>query len=394
MRIEHIEVINLLFRYAPGTGFRYAGGQATGRVTSLIKVRCEGGLTGWGSVYSHPDLVRMIVEGQLAPVLLGRDAREVETLWEMMYGLTRWYGRKGVALSALGGVDMALWDLRGKHQGQPLWQLLKAPRDAVPAYASALLWREDLTDLETEAARHVSNGFRRMKMRLGGGEAYDVPALEVVQKGAGKGAEVLVDGSQRYTLAEAVQLVGVLAEKKVFWFEEPFPPEAIDDFTALRREAGLPLAAGENEFGLQGFRELARAGAVDILQPDACRTGGITESLQVFALAREHSLRVAPHTWSDAIALLANAHLVAAHSNGITVEVDQTGNPFIDQLIPGGLTVRDGLLHLPQAPGLGVEPDPKILAEYQMPAGELVPDGSYSDMMFGVEYLPPDFRKN
>jgi len=386
MRIATIDVLNLRFAYPGGAGFRYAGGVCSGRVTSLVRVHTECGKTGWGSAYSHPELVRIVVEGHLRPLLLGADPREVEALWQRMYALTRWYGRKGAAVSALGALDTAFWDLRGQALGKPVYALLGGERRRVPAYASALLWRDRFDDLAAEAARHVDNGFRRMKMRLGRGPDYDEQALVAVRRGAGGRAEIMVDGSMRYDLAGAERLGKLLAANGVFWFEEPFAPEDIDSFAALRKRVTVPIAAGENEFGLQGFRELLRAGAVDIAQADASRCGGISEVVKVGRLAAEHGCRLAPHSWSDAVAIVANAHVVAALGNAVTVEVDQTGNPFVENLLAAPLRVVDGHLTLSDAPGLGIEIDPAVIENLTLPSGQPLPDGSYSDMAFGTAF--------
>jgi L-alanine-DL-glutamate epimerase-like enolase superfamily enzyme len=387
MRIADIEVIDLRFDYPPGGGFSYAGGVCTGRLTTLIRVTTQCRQIGWGSVYSHPELVRVIVEGHLRPMLLGADPTEVEALWQRMYRLTRWYGRKGAAMSALGGLDTAFWDLRGKAAGKPVHALLGAARTRVPAYASALLWQERVEALAEEAARHVENGFRRMKMRLGRGWDYDCAALDAVQRGVQGRAEIMVDGSMRYDLAGAERLAARLAAKGVFWFEEPFEPEDIDSFAALRARVAVPIAAGENEFGAQGFRELLRAGAIDIAQADASRCGGISEVVRVGRMAAEAGCRLAPHSWSDAIAITANAHVVAALDNAVTVEVDQTGNPFVETLLETPLRVEDGHIALTQAPGLGIEVSPAALAALTVPPGRPIGDGSYSDMAFGPRYL-------
>ena len=178
MKIRDIEVVTLRFEYPPGAGFRYAGGYCTARASSLVRVHTDEGISGIGSVYSHPDLVRLIVEGQLAPMVRGEDPLSVEALWESNYRLTRWYGRKGAAMSAIGGVDMALWDIRGKVEGKPVCELLGAKRDRVPAYASALLWRDDPAELGEEAKGHLDRGFRAMKTRLGRNFAYDRDGLQ------------------------------------------------------------------------------------------------------------------------------------------------------------------------------------------------------------------------
>jgi len=351
---------------------------------------------GWGASYAYPDIVRIIIEKHLAPHLTGADAGDVEGLWDKMYSLTRWYGRKGAAISALGALDIAFWDLRGKSTGQPLYRLLGGERDRVPAYASGLFWKEDMGELEREAACHVKNGFRRVKTRLGRNREYDIAALEAIGRGIGREVEIMVDGSHRYSLAAAEQMGKILETHRAFWFEEPFAPEEIDSYTALRRKISIPLAAGENDFGVQGFREMLRAGAIGIAQPDACRAGGITECARIGRMAASFEVGIATHTWSDAVALMANAHLVAAMPNGITVEVDRTGNPFIDDLLMEPLRIEDGELRLPDAPGLGIEVNEKALEALRLPRDQAIPDGNYSDLIFGAEYFstPPPYEAN
>lgn len=389
MRIVDVEVINLCYQYPPADRFVFAGGIATGRLTTLVKVHTDSHAVGYGSTYSHPALVRTVVDQQIKPFLVGEDPTEVEALWDLMYRITRWYGRKGTAISALGAVDMALWDLRGKARGMSVAALLGADRNEVPAYASALLWKDDPEQLGDEAARYVEQGFRCVKMRLGRNEDYDAAAVRAVRRAVGHHVDVIVDGSMRYSPEQARTIAGVLNEQGVFWFEEPFPPEEIEHFVALRKESRVPLAAGENEFGVQGFGELLRASALDIVQPDVCRTGGITETYRIGQLAARSKVRVATHTWSDAIALAGNMHVIAALTNGLTVEVDRTGNPFIDRMLVEPLEVRDGMLRVPDGPGLGIEVDEQAIAPYILPPDVALPDGNYSDMVFGREYFRP-----
>jgi D-galactarolactone cycloisomerase len=328
-----------------------------------------------------------MIEKHLTPLLLGDDPTATETLWDKMYMLTRWYGRKGVAISTLGALDIAFWDLKGKALGKPVYKLLGGERAYSPAYASGLFWHDDVTALEQEARRHRDRGFHRVKTRLGRSEEYDLAALAAIRRGVGRDGDILVDGSHHYDLETATKMGKALAAENVFWFEEPFPPEEIDNYMALRPRLTVPLAAGENDFGVQGFREMLRAGALDIAQPDVCRAGGITECLRIGRMAADTDVRIATHTWSDAIALIANAHLVAALPNGVTVEVDQTGNPFIDELLIEPLRIRDGLLHLSDAPGLGVEVNMESLRRLALPSERTIPDGNYSDLIFGAQYL-------
>lgn len=380
MKIERLETINLLFDYEQG--FTYAGGTCTGRLTSLVIVHTDTHHIGIGSAYSHPGIVHLIVQGQLEPLLKGEDPTNVEALWEKMYRITRWYGRKGAAMSALGALDTAFWDLRGKALGKPVWSLMGGDNPNCPAYASALLWK-DVPELAEEAAGLIDRGFRRVKMRLGRVEEYDAGAVRAVREAIGDEHDLMVDGSMRYDVESAQSLAKILEENNVFWYEEPFEPEDIDSFVDLRGRINVSLAAGENEFGLQGFRELIRVGALDIVQPDASRCGGISEVKRVADLAHSANLRVATHSWSDAVAVIANAHVISAVENGITVEIDQTGNPFVEELLVEPLQVTGGRLTLSDAPGLGIELKPETIEQYRMPDPLQIPDGVYSDMVFG-----------
>ena len=390
MRIRDVEVVALCFTYPPEQAFQFAGGLCTGRLSCLIKVHTDDGSVGLGSVYSHPDVARTVVEEQLLDFLVGEDPTNVERLWDRMYSITRWYGRKGAAMSALGGVDMALWDLRGKAAGKPVYQLLGAKRDRVKAYASALLWKDDPAELGEEARRHVANGYRAVKTRLGRNYEYDSAGIRILREAVGPDVRIQVDGNARYSLDQVRRMLPEFREADVFWLEEPFTPEDVDNYLALRPDLnGIPLAAGENDFGLQGFRELIDRNMVDIVQPDCCRAGGITECRRVGVLAEKEGLRVAPHTWSDAVAMVSNMHVVASLSNGITVEMDQTGNPFIDDLLAAKLHVEEGEIAMPQSPGLGIELNDDVVERYTLPPGSPVPAGNYSDMIFGRDHYAP-----
>jgi L-alanine-DL-glutamate epimerase-like enolase superfamily enzyme len=383
MKIESIEVHNLHYRYPDDEVHRCAEGHMGSRLTTLVFVRCTGGLTGVGAAYTHPTVARLIIEGHLAPFLIGRDPVQIRELWDTMYSLTRWYGRKGAAVSALGAVDIALWDIRGKAEGAPVYELLGGRSGEVAAYASGLLWQDDMALLEREAKRHLADGFTLMKMRLGRDREYDRAAVDAVMRTVSGQARLAVDGTHRYSEESALEFSDFLWQRDVEWFEEPFPPEDVEAYSRLRQKVRVPLSAGENEFGLQGLRELFRNGAIDIAQPDASRAGGITECRRIGLLAEDEGIDVVTHTWSDAVALVDNAHVVAALKNGRAVEVDRTGCPFMDRLLEQPPDIRDGVLHLSDRPGLGVDVDPEVLRELELPAGEPVPAGNYADLVFG-----------
>ena len=388
MRIKGIQVTTLRYEYPPGAGFQFAGGYCNGRLSSLIQVHTDTDLVGIGSVYSHPVLVKKIIEDHLQPLLIGEDPCQVEALWDRCYRLTRWYGRKGVAISALGGLDIALWDIRGKACGKPICELLGKPLSRVKTYASALLWKDDPIQLIAEAKRHLADGFQAMKMRLGRNYEYDHNAVDLVRNAIGPDHQLMIEGNARYNLQQARRIAKEYRERSVYWFEEPFPPEDIDSYLALRPNLGLRLAAGENEFGLQGFRELVDRGTVDILQPDSSRCGGISECHRIGLLAAKQGLQVATHGWSDAVAVVANMHVVASLPTGLMVEMDRTGNDLVDHLLKDPLRVSNGELHLPARPGLGIELDPAAVKRFALEDAK-IPDGNYSDMVFGRGFYNP-----
>jgi D-galactarolactone cycloisomerase len=382
VRIDEIEVVNLRFEYPPGKGFRYAGGTATGRLTTLVRVHTADGKTGVGSAYTHPELARTVIEDQLAPYLRGSEVTDVTATWRELMRLVRWYGRAGAAVTALGAVDTALWDLAAQGAGQPLWRVLGGTTASVPAYASALLWHEDLDELRQETTRHLDDGFTRVKMRLGRCRDYDQAAFLAVRETVADRGQVIVDGSLRFSDEDAAWLGDLLARHGAVWFEEPFEPDNLESYAALHGRTTVPLAAGENETSPRGLAELLRRRVVDVLQPDASRAGGVSSVRQVAGLAAGSGVSIATHTWSDAVAILANAHVVASIPHGLTVEVDRTGNPFVDELLTEPLRITSGRLQLPSVPGLGVRLDEEVIARYRLPPGP-VPDGNYSDMLFG-----------
>jgi D-galactarolactone cycloisomerase len=381
--VVEVECFHLRFEYDMAKTFQTPAGPVHARFGSFVRLRTDDGLEGVGSAYAHPGVVQASVD-HLAPFVIGFDPLDSDRTHTRMHGLSRWYGRKGGAVAAISGIDTALWDLRGKILGQPLWKLLGGTSSRAPAYASGNLYSSPEAVAEG-AARAIARGFRRVKMRIGWTWDYDVAAMRAARAAIGPDNDLMIDGTHRFTLETALEIAPVLAEIGAFWFEEPFAPDDLDRFVALRRGLaahGVPLATGENEFAYHGFRELIRAGAVDIVQADVSRAGGITEVMRIGALAAQHGVRLAPHTWCDAVAVVANAHVVAASPNGVTCEVDQTGNRFIEELI-GPLPIADGLIDLGDRPGLGIVLNEDLIRELTIKDPFHLPDGNYCDVVFG-----------
>lgn len=381
-RIREVEAVHLRFPCDPDHTFQTPAGPVHARFCTLIRIRTDDGLEGIGSAYAHPGVVQACID-HMAPMLTGVRPEPIPAILERLQIISRWYGRKGAALAAISGIDTALWDLKGKREGQPLWRLLGGSRDRAPAYASGNLYSSPEAVAEG-AARQIARGFRRVKMRIGWTHAYDAAAMRAARAAIGEDADLMVDGTGRFTPQTARAIAPVLGEVRAFWFEEPFGADELDDYVALRRDLrdyGVPLATGENEFAYHGFRELIRAGAVDIVQADASRAGGVSEVMRIAALAHTHGVRLAPHTWCDIVAVTANAHVVAACPNGVTCEVDQTGNRFIEEL-GGPLRLENGELVLGERPGLGVDLDEDVVRALRVDPHRL-PDGNYCDVIIG-----------
>lgn len=381
MKITEVETIHLRFEYPPDATFSTPAGPVHGRLTTLIRLHTDEGLTGIGSAYAHPGVVQAVID-HLEAFIIGYDPVETERHWNRLHSISGWYGRKGAAVAAISGVDTACWDLRGQIEGKPVWELLGGTSPLAPAYGSGLLYSSPEA-VGQGAADYLGRGFTRVKMRAGWNWDYDVAAVTAARAALGPDNDLMVDGTWRFPLDAAMAFSEILADNDVFWFEEPFPVDDIDDFIALRAYSTVPLTTGENEFALHGFREHLRAGTVDIVQADASRAGGITEVMKIGQLAAEYGVKLAPHTWCDAVAVVANAHVVAASPNGLTCEVDQTGNRFIDQLLGDRLPISAGLLDLGHRPGLGITVDDDFIEAHRIADPRAIPNGNYCDLVYG-----------
>lgn len=380
--VDRVEVLHLRFTMTPEETFSTPAGPVHGRLTTLVRLTTDDGLVGIGSAYAHPAMVEAAVR-HLAPFVVGSPVDDPARIFHRLVGVGWWFDRGGPAMTAIGGIDQALWDLAGKAAGRPVWDLLAATRSAVPAYASGMLYA-DPEQVIALASAYLLDGFTRVKLRVGRSRSYDEAVLRGVREAIGPDNDLMADGTHRYTLDQAIATLPVLEEVGAFWFEEPMEVAELDDFVALRAAAAgrVRIATGENETSFHGFRELIRSGAVDVAQCDAARCGGITEVLRIGSLAAQHGVEVAPHSWCDPVAVVANAHAVAALPNGMTVEVDRTANRFIRELLVEPLRVHDGLLELGSRPGLGIDLDERLIDELRVDA-HAIPDGNYCDLIYG-----------
>lgn len=340
-------------------------------VHTLIAVLTDEGLTGLGSVYTNDDLVRSAL-AVLEPLYRGEQALEPERVSEKLHQHTFWLGRGGSITHTISGIDIALWDLLGKATGQPVGRLLGGRyRERARPYASLLMDQPE--PLAERLSELKGQGFRAFKIGWGpfgrSSHALDEAMVRAARDTVGPNALVMVDAggsdafwSQGYKWA--LRTAHMLAEYNVAWFEEPLKPDALDDYVLLRKAVPLPIAGGEVLTRRQSFQPWLQAGAFDIVQPDVTKVGGISEERRIGWMAQEHGVRFIPHGWNTAVGLAADLQLASAFPDTDLVEY-QTGSPYIDEIITGSWALdADGMLSIPNGPGLGVELDLDALVKY------------------------------
>ncbi|WP_254546860.1 mandelate racemase/muconate lactonizing enzyme family protein [Halomarina pelagica] len=334
---------------------------------TLVFVESDDGTVGVGASLGNPPTIASIVEHELAPLLLDEDPLYTERLWEKMYDGSRWKpslergysqpreDRRGVTLEAISGLDIALWDLKGKLLDQPVYKLLGAVRDDVRGYASGGWAPGD--EAEAEMRGYVEKGFDAVKMRVVGEDDFaidrTVRRVEAARRGVGDDVDLMVDAHGCLDVSTAVRLADALEPYDVSWFEEPVSPDDHAGLAEVRRSTTIPIATGEREFTRFDFLSLFEERALDVAQPDVSRAGGFTEIRRIAAMASARGLRVAPHAWGSGVLFAASVHLAMALPNCHVLEVSQGHMPLMNEIFEEEYDVRDGRVHAPGRPGLG-----------------------------------------
>jgi L-alanine-DL-glutamate epimerase-like enolase superfamily enzyme len=343
----------------------------------IVEVLTDEGITGLGEVHTNPDAARAIIDGSgyhtssrgLREILVGEDPGEIGRLWDRMYALTQSYGRRGLAVHAISGIDIALWDILGKTLGKPVYQVLgSVRRTSVPAYASDLTPPGHDEAIQT-ARRHVDAGFRAVKLgwgALGSDIAADIELVRRLREAVGPSIDLMVDLGMPVALDDAIRLGRALADYGVYFLEEPLSPDDLDGWRRLVDQPPTPVACGEKETTRYGFRDLMERGGLRIVQPDVARAGGITECLRIAALAELHRVRVIPHCWSSDILVAATMHLITTLSDCPYLEYNAMEQPLRTQLITEPIRPRDGIVHVPEGPGLGIELNEEVAGRYEI----------------------------
>jgi L-alanine-DL-glutamate epimerase-like enolase superfamily enzyme len=340
----------------------------------VVELFTDQGITGIGEAALAPRLTKQAIDLYLKPVLIGSDPFDSEILWQKMFRSTMAFGRKGIGMTAISAVDIAVWDILGKATGQPVYRLLGGKtKDKIPVYASRL-YSQPLDELAREAELYKRQGYTAMKLRFGwgphdgaAGMQKNVDLVRTVREVIGDGIDLMADAYMGWTLDYARRMIPLLEPYRLRWLEEPVIPDDIQGYASLKAMNRIPIAGGEHEFTLYGFRELLEAKAVDYIQFDTNRVGGITQARKIAALAEAHSVPVIPHAGQ-----MHNFHIVMASLNSPMAEffpiVDvEVGNELFWYIFEGEPEPVNGCIELrDDVPGLGLRIKEESLKDFNV----------------------------
>jgi D-galactarolactone cycloisomerase len=359
--------------------FAYSRAWYDTRTAMVVEIETDEGLIGWGECYGPARITAAVVQS-VAPWLIGHDPLRTEFLWQMIYARLRDHGQKGAVIQGLSGIDIALWDIKGKHFGVPVHRLLGGPlRSEVQAYATGLYRRKSgdpLRYLAEEAAGYVADGFKAVKLKVGFGVEEDVAVTRAVREAIGPDIALMVDANHAYDAVAAIRLGRMIEADNIGWFEEPVPPEDVAGYRAVKAAISIPIAGGECEFTRFGFRDILALRAIDIIQPDTCAAGGLSECKKIADMAEAFGVRYNPHVWGTGIAIAASLQLLAVLPSHTPpslapvapmLEFDRTEHPIRQSLLVQPIEHTKGVVRVPDAPGLGIEVDRETLARFAVP---------------------------
>jgi len=338
----------------------------------LIEVSTDTGIRGYGEAGDSGMGPRIVTN--LKPLVIGEDPYDVERLWDKMLRGSIRYGRKGGAIEAISGIEIALWDILGKDLSKPVYQLIGGrTKERIRVYASALYARKpgELKKLAAEAERYLEEGFTAMKQRFGYGPGDGVKGAERnvelvknVRDVVGYDVELMADAFMGWNLQYALKMVGKLERYELNWLEEPFMPDDVESYVRLSASTTIPISAGEDEYTRYGFKDLIEKRAVAIVQPDCTRVGGISEAKKVAAIASLYGIPCIPHIYGGVVGLAANLSLIASTLNCPIAEYNTLPNPLRDNLVAHPIKAVKGYIEPLSTPGIGVELDGKMVERY------------------------------
>jgi L-alanine-DL-glutamate epimerase-like enolase superfamily enzyme len=368
MRVVDVKAYPISVRIPPERQNRIGIGKLAKRDAVLVKVTTEGGLVGWGESHHgrNPGAVANIINNTMRPLVVGMDASDVSAIWTKIYkAQVASHGLGAGSVIAMSGVDMALWDIRGKAVGWPVYKLLGGGSRPIPAYAGGggSLGFNEPSALVDEVARLVEIGFKAIKLRIGDRVDRDISRVEAVRK-AFPAITILTDANAAYSLDDARKAMPVLAELDVSWLEEPFPGTDLRSYKIAAGYSTTPLALGENLYTRFEFTGHIEQGSVRILQPDVGKAGGFTEIMRIAAVASAWNISIHPHGGVTGLDLAAGIHILASIDNGGYFESSEGYNPLREGPFkqPPYTVGSDGFVHPLEAPGIGLEVDEDFIS--------------------------------
>lgn len=367
MKITDVRLIAL--RYPLAQPLRLAWGVMTHRQFALIEIETDAGITGLGETsvnFPHWSLAerRATIQDGLKPLLVGEDPLRIEALWEKLYRALIRLGLlwgKGAILSAIGGVDIALWDIAGQAYGVPIYALLGGKGcDRIPLYAVGFSTQDPVAG----AGEWIAQGYRAIKLRIGFDPEQDLKLVDAVHHAFGGKIDLLADANMGWDRATARRMLRALAPYHLYWVEEPLRCDDLAGLAELAAHSDLPLAAGENAFDRDDVKALLTTGAIDYLMPDPTRCGGLTECRRLCALAQAWRVSYSPHHYGSDVGFAAALHLLASTPGGGYMLRDVSPVPLREQLLADPIPIVRGEASLPEGKGLGVRLNREMIERY------------------------------
>lgn len=376
MKITQIKAFPISFPVPADKSVTLGIGRSVKRDAVLVRVETDGGLTGWGEAHHGrcPGAIAKLIDTTLRELVLGRDALDVNGIGSHVYQMQIGsHGMGAAAALALSGLDLALWDIRCQAAGMPLHVMLGGRNKPVKAYAGGISLGWQAPDsLAEEAKGHVEQGYRAVKLRMGDTVANDIARASAVRRALGDSIDILVDANTRYTLDDVRRIMPAYDELDIGWLEEPFPAHDLGLYVRAARLGRTPLAAGENHYTRYEFEPLIASESVGFVQPDLSKTGGITESLKIAALAGARRLSVNPHTSATAINMATSISFLCGIDNPGYFEADLTlYNPFRDNMtdMPPYRVDANGCVQALDGVGIGLKVDEAFIAAHPLIEG-------------------------
>lgn len=377
MKITALKPILLSYEYEKDEIWGWSGGSVKVWNTSLVEVHTDEGITGLGEMgtgHYMPEVSREIVKF-LEKTVVGCDPFEINVIFEKLYRLGANWGRRGIAMGVISGIENALWDLKGKALGLPVHSLLGGKmNDRIRAYASGGM-EKPIKDLIDEVAGYLEDGFTAVKIRGGFDLERDKKKIKALRTELGYGFDLMLDCGQGYvpqswSVMESIKVIKSLEEYQLFFIEEPIRTDYIDCYAKVRAASNIPIAGGENGCSIFEFKALIDHDSVDIIQADATHAGGIGEVKRVAEYAELHGKTIAPHVFRSAASLSAHLHLLSAIPNALICEYQQIANPLREALFIEPLKIEDGHLIVPDTPGLGIHINEEMIKRYKYLPGQ------------------------